>query len=102
HSPPSPISRSFPYTTLFRSRDGDTGVHRVRGLRDEVGVLDRIIPARHAQKTQVMHRVVDGIRPEKGDPEVEFAQRVVQHSPGDLDRKSTRLNSSHDQISYSV
>src|SRR5688572_31758300 len=61
-----PRSTLFPYTTLFRSRHGDSenpnehhgnSAHRIRGVRID---------------------------------------------PLDLDRKSTRLNSSHSQISYAV
>src|SRR5688572_32659871 len=70
-----PRSTLFPYTTLFRSRRlADRGLHR--GRREHAG----------------------------GD------ERDVRHAAGDAgaavvdqrDRKSTRLNSSHSQISYAV
>src|SRR5438034_4973270 len=68
-----PISTLFPYTTLFRSRHGDHH-GRVAGCRVRVpGVAE--------------HAAV------QGDLE---ALRLV------LDRKSTRLNSSHTVISYAV
>src|SRR2546428_11795446 len=41
--------------------------------------------------------LVQGRSPHRGDPDIGY---VPQHSS--LDRKSTRLNSSHDQISYAV
>src|SRR5258705_10096101 len=57
-----PRSTLFPYTTLFRSRDGRGGRARRRGRRAS----------------------------------------CERRSPGRVDRKSTRLNSSHLGISYAV
>src|SRR2546430_5722531 len=72
-----PRSTLFPYTTLFRSGLGE----RIRG-----GQVD-------------LDRVRAGLaRPGR-------AQRVVGNEridPVCQDRKSTRLNSSHSQISYAV
>src|SRR3712207_7361354 len=82
-----PRSTLFPYTTLFRS----------------VGERDRLQPALGDQLQQLVvdgrdRRLVgvaddDGLR---GEPPV----RGVQELGGD--RKSTRLNSSHANISYAV
>src|SRR2546430_5084110 len=77
-----PRSTLFPYTTLFRSSADE--LHRVEVL---LGV------ERHAGKNKGIGRVI-----------------VEHHGPGaairrrfcDRDRKSTRLNSSHSQISYAV
>src|SRR2546427_9269049 len=75
-----PRSTLFPYTTLFRS-DGDQG----RGD-------DQLLPAvEHAQRGLAL--------------EAHAAQRlqVLVIAPRlEADRKSTRLNSSHSQISYAV
>src|SRR5438034_8785875 len=68
-----PGSTLFPYTTLFRSR-------AVRGRRDD-GVGDRT-----------------GSRAGQADRD----RRVVGGRCGAVDRKSTRLNSSHTVISYAV
>src|SRR3712207_8429212 len=74
-----PRSTLFPYTTLFRSRSELRGRarHRVRGA--SAGRLP--VPAGARVRD---HDVGRGRR------------------PGDLDRKSTRLNSSHANISYAV
>src|SRR5205085_10620478 len=91
-APPKPTP--FPYTTLFRScgagglsrrKSGSVGAdakprgrarcHRCGGGREK-GRRDR---ARHLARWRVWPEVVPG-----------------------LDRKSTRLNSSHSQISYAV
>src|SRR3712207_8325784 len=80
-----PRSTLFPYTTLFRSQ-----VERALGEREPIGVnLVFLLAA-------ARHRVVA----HGCDAEVE--RRLEQ--PGDevLDRKSTRLNSSHANISYAV
>src|SRR5688572_32270895 len=88
---PPPRSTLFPYTTLFRS-----------------GILSR--------------RVYFGVGPQcRGHPELSLADRTLgpagdrafaakhrRHpcgwtgDPHGSDRKSTRLNSSHSQISYAV
>src|SRR3712207_7394271 len=79
-----PRSTLFPYTTLFRSppapvrrRGGPTGGRRVR--RRRAG------PARHSA-----HRRATGVA------------LVLGHRRQPPDRKSTRLNSSHANISYAV
>src|SRR2546427_5562913 len=76
-----PRSTLFPYTTLFRSYDliqrrSRTGVE----LRNQPGPLGRLPPT----------NVID--LPDESEAAVE----------GHIDRKSTRLNSSHSQISYAV
>src|SRR5690349_24183917 len=89
----APASTLFPYTTLFRSfwlvvglvRRGPS---RVVGGRRVGGVTVRV------------HRVVglDGV------PGLELLLVQVEGHRGGLlgDRKSTRLNSSHVEISYAV
>src|SRR5690606_39548592 len=75
-----PRSTLFPYTTLFRSP-------RVRERRDVERVLRR----------------PDGVDPHYRPRRVERRGRLDDRAPGGvLDRKSTRLNSSHVKISYAV
>src|SRR3712207_8026079 len=71
-----PRSTLFPYTTLFRS-------HRKR----EIYEIQAKVP-----KRSVMDRWGQGMRDR-------IAQKSAELS---LDRKSTRLNSSHANISYAV
>src|SRR2546422_7767716 len=71
-----PRSTLFPYTTLFRSRDRD--------IIGEDQILDRAI----GRREEVFGVAVAGA--------IEVDRRVR------LDRKSTRLNSSHGYISYAV
>src|SRR3712207_7513456 len=78
-----PRSTLFPYTTLFRSRDGGTALHRrVAGLGRE-----RVVDDRRHRSGRGLGRQNGGLRSETGATE---------------DRKSTRLNSSHANISYAV
>src|SRR3712207_8717935 len=78
-----PRSTLFPYTTLFRSD------RRLAGpVRPEQA--DHLTAA-HGQRDAV-HR---------GPPSVPLAQAVAPQRRG-RDRKSTRLNSSHANISYAV
>src|SRR2546430_11823080 len=79
-----PRSTLFPYTTLFRSRGGN-------------------LETRDGDVTKVGHSnqlVLEGIYLATADDgTIELA---VVHKGRVLDRKSTRLNSSHSQISYAV
>src|SRR3712207_8646283 len=80
-----PRSTLFPYTTLFRSRRAG----RQPRDADHVGAGD------------------EGLRPEAeddavADPRLDLAGRVDHAVIVDRDRKSTRLNSSHANISYAV
>src|SRR3712207_7901437 len=79
-----PRSTLFPYTTLFRSDGGLESERRVLRLVDAGRIL------RQPQREQ--------LRPELGD--VAAARRVFRYLA--QDRKSTRLNSSHANISYAV
>src|SRR3712207_7744037 len=84
-----PRSTLFPYTTLFRSQtplDGEAfDLHRFAQLGSE-GVL-----AMFCDSTNIDRRGYTG-----SEAEVEDAFEEI------LDRKSTRLNSSHANISYAV
>src|SRR5690349_22125990 len=81
-----PRSTLFPYTTLFRSR-----------------------PGRHPGPGEAFRRVTGGggrtgwARGRRGPPRRPVDRpRVAGTATGRQDRKSTRLNSSHVEISYAV
>src|SRR2546430_6360381 len=76
-----PRSTLFPYTTLFRSRK----------------LLDRLPDGASFEDIQYQVYVLDAIS--RGAEELDRGD-VVEHE--EVDRKSTRLNSSHSQISYAV
>src|SRR5206468_8599604 len=82
-----PTSTLFPYTTLFRS-GLDVGPPNVD---DEVEVLDQTVD----------DRLLDQLRRER-QPYAYARHREHRLNGPRRDRKSTRLNSSHDQISYAV
>src|SRR2546421_8365350 len=85
-----PRSTLFPYTTLFRSVRGEASCAR-GGAREEAGG-----PAGRARTVRARARGHAGAAGPGGT-------RPAAHRGGALgDRKSTRLNSSHDQISYAV
>src|SRR3712207_7978319 len=91
-----PRSTLFPYTTLFRSR-------REPVRREEPMSTLRVLS--HLGDTSVSW---DAARVAAGDPEAEQAVReaerifAAERARGATDRKSTRLNSSHANISYAV
>src|SRR2546427_5025029 len=74
-----PRSTLFPYTTLFRSVDATVG--REPPVAPEVAGIGREILL---------------------GAELQRVHEDAQHDAVDADRKSTRLNSSHSQISYAV
>src|SRR3712207_7769477 len=84
-----PRSTLFPYTTLFRSRVVTADVERVevQPLRLELRAVGDLVP--HADE-------------DVGDPVGQRRERVPGTARGPVDRKSTRLNSSHANISYAV
>src|SRR5206468_7432622 len=96
----SPLSTPFPYTTLFRSL-------RENPLRiaEEIAMLDVVSGGR------VVSGFVRGIsaeyfstgaNPTQSRERFYEAAELILRAWTEEDRKSTRLNSSHDQISYAV
>src|SRR5947209_12133101 len=83
---PPPRSTLFPYTTLFRSQE-QVAAARVIGL--QLGV----VRVRQVQGGDAGH--LERVRGPDGQEVVGLADAVA-------DRKSTRLNSSHANISYAV
>src|SRR2546422_1708982 len=84
-----PRSTLFPYTTLFRSVfEGDQAVHEFPGL---LGFREFLQGDRLLQR-KLSHSGARDFR------QVRAAPQLLPH----LDRKSTRLNSSHGYISYAV
>src|SRR5207247_8464658 len=88
-----PTSPLFPYTTLFRSKRYSSRKNLVPP--EHVLVFDEAQRAFDADKMGQTHANTPGFTGGRSEPEhlVEFAER---------DRKSTRLNSSHEWISYAV
>src|SRR3712207_9534969 len=97
-----PRSTLFPYTTLFRSFED---LH-VRLLGDRQQVVHHV--AGHEAAGAPVVRQADLVNPFAVDVEGRHARgderTCTDRAPRgrDLDRKSTRLNSSHANISYAV
>src|SRR3989442_10378363 len=81
-----PRSTLFPYTTLFRSL-------RVTG---EEAVHWRLV-GNESRRVRL-----DGLTPDPRERVLGVGSHRPEHVLADLDRKSTRLNSSHVRISYAV
>src|SRR2546430_16519694 len=97
-----PRSTLFPYTTLFRSLAVTTPSGRVLARADALAQLTGL-GAETPILARLYRRFVDrpGTRAllESSAPIYDRDHKGVI---GTLDRKSTRLNSSHSQISYAV
>src|SRR2546427_9489370 len=86
-----PRSTLFPYTTLFRSTDQGPGqVSSVRARVALVALGAGLVPAAAIQAHL------------PGRDDLDRAGELVSRRRVRGDRKSTRLNSSHSQISYAV
>src|SRR5438132_6073435 len=84
---PPPSSTLFPYTTLFRSR-----VKKAFDLSEEPADLrDKYGRTTYGQGCLLARRLVEA-----------GARFVNVYFAATIDRKSTRLNSSHTVISYAV
>src|SRR5207244_13094878 len=92
-TPPPPTPTLFPYTTLFRSRVRIHADKRVRGSGDEARKVMAELKIEVAPSGGGLHVVTH--YPKRGDG---FFDWML----GSQDRKSTRLNSSHQIISYAV
>src|SRR5256884_6367669 len=84
-----PRSTLFPYTTLFRSFFENIG-------QEEVCVFLREL-LRHLRGPIIV--LLDNSSTHKGEP---LEKLRARHPRLKIDRKSTRLNSSHGYISYAV
>src|SRR5438477_3083859 len=80
-----PRSTLFPYTTLFRSDELPAALDAVAGDEDP--------------RVAVLEPGGDGLGAEPGEDRREDGAELADR---ELDRKSTRLNSSHMSISYAV
>src|SRR3712207_7453170 len=85
-----PRSTLFPYTTLFRSEDvlGQEGDHR-------------LVPDGRVPRSEDPVVLVGEVEEARGDAALLQVVPEPERLP-DRDRKSTRLNSSHANISYAV
>src|SRR2546429_1784878 len=87
-----PRSTLFPYTTLFRSREMR---HRLLDARDAAVDRDMQIGPGALEP-------IDAIVIERRNLAVLARRKPVEPGLARIDRKSTRLNSSHGYISYAV
>src|SRR5687768_17803559 len=91
-----PRSTLFPYTTLFRSEIAG-GDPIFPELRDKRLAKDRIV-----QEDEVLRRMPDVVLASWCGKKMKKSTIVSRTGWTSLDRKSTRLNSSHGYISYAV
>src|SRR5688572_31924174 len=91
-----PRSTLFPYTTLFRSSESELGQGEGPGVVAHRGPHPRVAQkkVRDREPAPVVAEVRHELRRTRA------ADQARKRQPED--RKSTRLNSSHSQISYAV
>src|SRR3712207_6946086 len=87
-----PRSTLFPYTTLFRSNEATIGSAKTSRKR-------RAPRPEHRRKRQMVTDETSQLNIDRNVGDFRYPQ---QHEFDAGDRKSTRLNSSHANISYAV
>src|SRR3712207_8559498 len=95
---PPPRSTLFPYTPLFRSLAAESDRARQACERP----LPPRRPVRELARSGDDHRVVTAAEPRRAARREGEAAPPAELARARLDRKSTRLNSSHANISYAV
>src|SRR3712207_6933487 len=91
-----PRSTLFPYTTLFRSRFDGMSFDRAACVEN----AQRFAPERFA--AAIRRIVAESVQGPRGNGHVNGNGAVDVADTVGEDRKSTRLNSSHANISYAV
>src|SRR5690606_40922432 len=94
---PSPISTLFPYTTLFRSNPDLKGI-----FGSNEGSAIGVANGKQELNSDVVVIGFDSGAAQKGMVESGLMNGAITQNPVGIDRKSTRLNSSHVKISYAV
>src|SRR5205807_7243269 len=97
--PPPPSPTLFPYTTLFRSASEQRKAGAVAPLERREAALDRRHQIGRNPELPIA-LLLDHVARRVERALVQFGARRLEAI--DLDRKSTRLNSSHLVISYAV
>src|SRR2546430_15849300 len=97
-----PRSTLFPYTTLFRSIESARAAKAGKDFDEQLHAMDYMVYAYlQLGQDQKARSVVDEMSAVSGiNPDRFVGPYALAVSPAD--RKSTRLNSSHSQISYAV
>src|SRR2546427_9002164 len=88
-----PRSTLFPYTTLFRSMYASMADRSSRQLVNRLARMDIL---------QIDELGYLNLKPEQSNIFFKLMEERYHRKPTIIDRKSTRLNSSHSQISYAV
>src|SRR5688572_29888925 len=97
---PAPATPLFPYTTLFRSLE-NLGVEIVSTGGTARAIRETGIAVKDVSDLTGFPEILDG-RVKTLHPKVHGGLLGIRDNPSHQDRKSTRLNSSHSQISYAV
>src|SRR5206468_10548173 len=97
--PPPPHSTLFPYTTLFRSQV-NCGWVIAANIAADLAAWTRLLGCRDDEDLRDANP--DTLRYRIWHIPARPARHAWQRLLKIADRKSTRLNSSHDQISYAV
>src|SRR2546430_12409666 len=93
-----PRSTLFPYTTLFRSLITARELDQILKAAPVEGSV--LVPAGDGRGTNAIYRRPAGLFPLRFGNDSFKPHLAAARATGD--RKSTRLNSSHSQISYAV
>src|SRR2546430_13722458 len=96
-----PRSTLFPYTTLFRSQQIRIDLMAGLGFGGARTAIERLYPHPPHQRLHMPAADLAPLQSQQASQHTRTGEGILQVQPI-ADRKSTRLNSSHSQISYAV
>src|SRR3712207_8446332 len=94
-----PRSTLFPYTTLFRSTS-NMPIMLQSALSSNVFLISQMLYSRFSDNLLV--KLLGVWEPKEGSAQLFATSGIAYYMYVTLDRKSTRLNSSHANMSYAV
>src|SRR5262245_63116604 len=95
----APIANRLGLDSLYRELQ-ELGFQHIHPMRHRV--LDKAVKGARGNRREVVNKILDGIRHRLADAGIEATVTGREKHIYSIDRKSTRLNSSHLGISYAV
>src|SRR5699024_11738157 len=91
----------LPYTTLFRSYKHVRDLSDINKQMSELNAKGGVLSQTHDEDSEEMQELINEMM-ELRELQFDVQKTYIKNNSNSIDRKSTRLNSSHVSISYVV